>query len=139
VGNFASNTTHTFLGSPTAVALTGPIQVTGVYYINATSFVVADLADSAIFCYVTTVNDGFFDGIYSGTSVLGQFQAVAIADEWFIAAGDRAELVCYSNNSDANSYAYNSSLSATLINSAFDPQKAKHSQPVNSNTPPALK
>jgi hypothetical protein len=139
VGNFASNTTATFLGTESVAVQTNPIQVSGLYYVNATALLNIDAADFAAYCFVTTGTNGFNpDGVFGGSSAVGHYQNAAIADLWFVNAGDVLQLVCYSNAGDANTYVFNASLSATLIDSSFAPKKQKqHSQPVHSADPKA--
>jgi hypothetical protein len=42
VGNFAYNRADVYLGSPTVVTQTSPIQFTGTYYVNGTALLVLD-------------------------------------------------------------------------------------------------
>jgi hypothetical protein len=140
LGNFAFNTSFTFLSSPAVVAQTNAIQTTGEYYINATALLNIDASDFAAYCYVTTGNNGFNpDGLYGGSSDVGHYQVASIADAWFVGAGDVIQLVCFSNAGDANTFVYNASLNATLINSAFNSKKPKHSHHIDLNDPRAPK
>jgi len=115
------------------------MQVTGTYYINATARVYVDPSDYIAYCYVTIGSNGNGDGLFGAAGSLGAQQSVSIADSWFVAAGDFAALICYSSTGDANTVAYNASLTATLINSAFDTKKAQHPRRVLSNDPKAPK
>jgi hypothetical protein len=140
VGNFSFNTSVTSLGSESVVVQTNAIQVTGVYYINATALLFVDAADFAAYCFVTTGSNGFNpDGLYGGSSAVGNYQQASIADEWFVGAGDVVQLVCFSNAGDSNTFVNNASLSATLINSSFAAKKPKHSRQATSNDPKAPK
>ena len=116
-----------FLGSPTVVAQTNAIQSTGVYYINATALISIDFNDSAAYCYVTTASSGAFDGISGGSSNAGFWEQASVSDSWFVGAGDVVQMVCYSNSGDGNTYSNNASVTAILINSAFN-AKPKHSR-----------
>lgn len=129
VGNFAGTNSAIFLGSPVVVAQTGAIQTTGVYYINATALISIDFNDSAAYCYVTIGSSGAADGIYGGSSNAGFWEQASVSDSWFVGAGDVVQMVCYSNSGDANTYANNASVTAILINSAFN-SKVKHSHTV---------
>jgi hypothetical protein len=134
VGNFASNTTPTFLGTESVAVQTNAIQFSGLYYVNATALLNIDAADFAAYCFVTTGANGFNpDGVYGGSSDVGHYQNAAIADLWFVSAGDVIQLVCYSNAGDASTYVYDAAVSAILIDSSFAPKKQKqHSQPIHS-------
>jgi hypothetical protein len=126
------------LGSWSVVAQTNPVQVSGIYYVNATALLYVDSADSAAYCFVTTGSNGFTpDGLWGGGSVIGQYQQASVADTWFVGAGDVIQMVCESNTNDASTFANNASLTATLINSAFDRNKAKHSHRAVSSDPRA--
>jgi hypothetical protein len=128
VGNFASNINFVSLASPVVVAQTNPV-LGGEYYVNATAVLYIDSADYSAYCYVTTGNNGFNDdGLLGGSTAVGTIQTAAIADSWTVAAGDVVQLVCASANNDASSIAESASLTATLINSADDHKKSKHSR-----------
>jgi hypothetical protein len=135
VGNFGFNTSPVILGSGTVIAQTNPIQVSGLYYINATAFLFIDVSDVAAYCYVTVASSGGSDGVQGGSGVPGTIQQASIADAWIVSAGDVVELVCESSTRDPNTYALNASLTATLINSGFDAKKLEHSHPLVSNDP----
>jgi hypothetical protein len=139
VGNFASNETHTFLGSQTVVAQTNAIQVSGQYYINASALMFIDGSDFGDYCYVTTGSNGGSDGLYGGTDLAGIYYTLSVSDSWFVGAGDVVQLVCYSDLNDSNTYVYNSSLTAILIDKAFDRKKAKSSRQIASSQPGAPK
>jgi hypothetical protein len=140
IGNSAINPSSVSLASPTVVAQTNSIQVTGFYYVNATALLNIDASDFAAYCYVTTGSNGFnSDGLYGGSSMVGNYQQASIADVWSVQAGDVIQLVCYSNAGDANTFVNNASLTATLINSTFNAKKAKHSRSAVSNDPRAPK
>jgi hypothetical protein len=109
-----------------------------MYYINASALLVIDAADSAAYCYVTTGSSGAQDGLYGGSSNAGQWEQASLADAWNVSAGDVIQLVCYSNASDANTYVYNASLTATLIQSSFN-NRPKHLQHMGSSNPKAPK
>jgi hypothetical protein len=101
----------------------------GQYYVDATAVLYIDSADYSAYCYVTTGDNGFNDdGLLAGSTAVGTIQTAAIADSWTVAAGDVVQLVCASANNDANSIAESASLTATLINSADDRKKSKHSR-----------
>jgi hypothetical protein len=119
------------------VAQTGAIQTTGVYYINATALLSIDFNDSAAYCYVTIGSNGGSDGLYGGSSNSGFWEQASISDSWTISAGDVAQLVCYSDSGDNNTYVNNASLTATLINSAFDnkPKHSRHARPFDPKGP----
>ena len=135
VGNFAA-AGSTFIGSAAVVAQTNPVKTTGTYYVNATALLAIDAADSAAYCYVTTGSSGVQDGIYGGSSNAGQFEQASIADAWNVSAGDVVQMVCYSNAGDSNTYVYNASLTATLIQSSFD-SKPKHLHHKGTSNPKA--
>jgi Collagen triple helix repeat (20 copies) len=138
VGNSAINPSSVSLASPTVVVQTNAIQVTGSYYVNATALLSIDASDFAAYCYVTTGSNGFSpDGLFGGSSAVGNYQQASIADVWSVQAGDVIQLVCYSNAGDANTFVNNASLTATLINSTFNGKKAKHSRSAVSNDPKA--
>jgi hypothetical protein len=127
-GNFASNINFSYLGAPVVVAQTNPV-LGGQYYVDATAVLYIDSADYSAYCYVTTGDNGFNDdGLLAGSTAVGTIQTAAIADSWTVAAGDVVQLVCASANNDANSIAESASLTATLINSADDRKKSKHSR-----------
>lgn len=129
VGNSASNTSSTSLGSWSVVAQSNPVQVSGVYYVNATSLVYVDSADAAVYCFVTTASNGLNpDGLWGGGSVAGHYQQASVSDTWFVVAGDLIQMACESNTNDASSFANNASLTATLISSSFDAKAAKARQ-----------
>jgi hypothetical protein len=102
-------------------------------YVNGTALLVLDGADTGAFCYVTPKSNGLSDGLYGGTTTPGQWGQASIADSFHVSAGDVLQLVCYSWQNDANTYAFNSSLTATLINSGFDAKKGKHPHHVSSD------
>ena len=135
VGNFAA-AGSTSIGSPVVVAQTNPVKTSGTYYVNATALLVIDAADSAAYCYVTTGSSGGQDGIYGGSSNAGQWEQASIADAWNVSAGDVVQMVCYSNASDSNTFVFNASLTATLIQSSFD-SKPKHLRRMGSSNPKA--
>jgi Collagen triple helix repeat (20 copies) len=138
IGNSALNPSSVSLASPTVVAQTNAIQVSGSYYVSATALLSIDASDFAAYCYVTTGTNGFSsDGLYGGSSAVGNYQQASIADVWSVAAGDVIQLVCFSNAGDANTFVNNASLTATLINSHFDAKKGKHSRNTVSNDPRA--
>jgi hypothetical protein len=139
VGNFAGNTLRVPLGAIAVVVATNPMQVTGTYYINATALVYVGPSDSFAECFVTIGSNGNPDGLYGESSSPGHEQSVSIADSWFVGAGDFVALLCDSNHNDANTFVANSSLTAILINSAFDAKKAQHPRHVLSNHPKAPK
>jgi len=126
----------------TVVAQSNAVGTSGVYYINATALVV-DGAGEGIYCYTSTVaNGGGIFGNQSGTNVAanlsyGVYSSVAVADVWFIGAGDAFQLWCYNatGNGTNNSSVYDSASTATLINSPDIPKKQKHSRVVPSNEP----
>ena len=72
-----------------------------------------------VYCYITTVDNGFDDGTQMGSNVAA-FVPVAITDVWFLGAGDAIQLFCESDNGVASSNVNNSSLTAILMNSTFD-------------------
>jgi hypothetical protein len=140
VGYFASNTTATSLGGGnTVVAQTNPIQVSGTYYINATALLKIDAADIGAYCFVTLVSNGNGDGLLGGSSNSSHFEQASIADSWSVSAGDAIQLMCQSGSVDPNTYVVNASLTATLINSAFDAKKSRHSWHRSSADPRAPK
>jgi hypothetical protein len=129
VGYFASNTKVTSLGGGnTVVAQTKPIQVSGTYFINAAALLYIDAADIGAYCFVTLVSNGNGDGLLGGSSNSSNFEQASIADSWSVSAGDAIQLMCQSGSVDPNTLVWNASLTATLINSAFDAKKSKHSQ-----------
>ena len=136
MGNFAANTTAVFLGAPAVVAQTNAIQTTGTYYINGTALLSLDSFESGAYCYVTLGSSGVNDGIQGGSSNAGYWEQASVADSWSIAAGDVVQLVCYSNSNDSNTYVNNASVTATLINSAFDAKrKSRHPHPFDPRGP----
>jgi hypothetical protein len=118
------------------VAQTNAIQSTGTYYINATALISIDTFDSAAYCYVTLASSGAFDGISGGSSNAGFWEQASVADAWSISSGDAVQLICYSNSGDGNTYVNNASVTATLINSAFDTKrKSRHPRPFDPRGP----
>ena len=125
----------------TVVAQSNPVETTGEYYVNATALVVDEPADG-IYCYTSTVNNG--GGVYgnlSGTNVSGNlsygvYSSVAVADTWFIGAGDAFQLWCYTAGAHASTV-YDSLSTATLIDSAgATPKKHRHSGESTTTTGP---
>ena len=145
MGNFGFNTTNVDFGSLgiSVVAQTGPIQVSGLYYINATASLIVGTSDDAL-CYVTTASNGFNpDGLYGGSGNPGtdaqfvDYAQASIADAWIVSAGDVVQLVCYSIGGNPASGAANASLTATLINSGFNGKEPIRSHSVVSTDPRA--
>lgn len=135
VANFGS-AYATQLGSaasPAVVAETDAIQVTGVYYVNATALLYIDPSDQGASCYLTTALNGGRTDINGGSTGVGQWQQASIVDEWWVDAGDALQLVCYSWNVDPNTYSANASLSAFFITDVFDAAKLQHQQQAASN------
>jgi hypothetical protein len=107
----------------TVVAQGNTVGTTGEYYINATALVIEQPGEG-IYCYTSTVNNG--GGVFgnqSGTNVAfnlsyGVFSSVAVADTWFIGAGDAFQLWCYTSGGVGASTVNNSLSTATLIDSA---------------------
>jgi hypothetical protein len=138
VGNFTTGGRVSPLASGvpgTVVAQTNPVSTTGVYYIDATALLNVASGDG-VYCYLTTVNNAFFDGTQGGTNIAGFGQA-AISDSWFIGVGDSIQLLCESATNNASSGVFSSSLSAILISSSFDAvkkSKAQHSQAQSQNS-----
>jgi hypothetical protein len=98
-----------------------------VYYVNASALLQVAANDGA-YCYITTAFEGG-GGTQGGSSAgvqtgQGIFQQASMTDAIFASAGDFFELLCYSANNTGNSNVFNSALTATLINSAFDAKKA---------------
>jgi len=120
------------------VAQTNPIQVSGVYYINATALLDVDTGDAG-FCFVTVASNGGSDNLYGGGGGVNSPTALqaSIADAWTVSAGDAVQMVCFSGFGDSNTTVQNASLTAILINSGFDAKKLKHSHPVVSSHPRA--
>jgi hypothetical protein len=137
VGNFASGSSGPLATSPgTLVAQTNAIPTTGTYYISASALLHVDANDGA-YCYTTSAGSGG-GGIQGGSSGgaatgTGIYQQASITDAIFTGAGDVFQLWCYSATGAANSFVFNSGLSATLINSSFAAKKK--SQHI---TPPSI-
>jgi hypothetical protein len=112
----------------TVVAQTDPIVTSGVYYINASALLNIDAADFASYCYITPASQGFDDSIVGGSSDVGHYQTASVTDTWFIAAGDTFQLVCYENNGNASTFAYDAGLTATLINSPENHKQVRKSR-----------
>jgi hypothetical protein len=128
VGNGAFTTSHVFLGTQSVVLQTNPVSTTGVYFISANALLNIDASDAAAYCFVTPASSGSADGNYGGSSDVGHYQSAAITDYFFLGAGDAMQLVCESNASDANTYVYSASMTATLIGSA-DARAAAQAKP----------
>jgi hypothetical protein len=128
VGNGAFTTSHVFLGTQSVVLQTNPVSTTGVYFISANALLNIDASDTAVYCFVTPASSGSADGNYGGSSDVGHYQSAAITDYFFLGAGDAMQLVCESNASDANTYVYSASMTATLIGSA-DARAAAQAKP----------
>jgi len=116
LGTFIDDLTQ----SGSIVATTNPISVSGDYYINATASVFAAAGDD-VYCYVSAGefgNDN--DGDVGGFSNLGNTHNLngqaAIADVWFVNAGDVVNLYCFTARSNATSGVNNAFITATLIN-----------------------
>jgi hypothetical protein len=134
VGNFASGSSGPLASSPgTLIAQTNPIPSTGTYYISASALLHVDANDGA-YCYTTSAGNGG-GGIQGGSSAgaatgVGVYQQATMTDAIFAGAGDVFQLWCYSATGAANSFVFNSGLSATLINSSFAHKKqAQHATP----------
>jgi len=117
----------------TVVGQGNPVSTTGVYYVDATAMVIEQPGEG-IYCYTSTVNNG--GGVFgnqSGTNVAfgfssGVYNSVAVADVWFIGAGDAFQLWCYTSGGVAASTVFDSLSTATLIDSpGAMPKKHKHS------------
>jgi len=103
-----------------------------VYYINATAMVIDNPGDG-IYCYTSTVdNGGGTFGNQAGTNVAGSlsydvYSSVAVADVWFIGAGDAFQLWCYTAGTNTSTV-FGSLSTATLIDSPDAmPKKHRHS------------
>ena len=102
----------------TLVLQTDPVPTSDWYYFNATALVFVDVEDVGVYCYVSygergAVSDGVYGGLYNpftNTNLSGQ---AAVADFWYISAGDVAQLYCYSQSGDAASEVLNSSMTVT--------------------------
>jgi hypothetical protein len=130
-GNAGGGAIAAFPG--TVVAQSNPVGTTGEYYINATAMVV-DHPGEGIYCYTSTVdNGGGVFGNQSGTNVSvstnsNVYSSVAVADTWFIGAGDAFQLWCYSSSGTNSSTVYDSLSTATLIDSSDSmPKNQRHS------------
>jgi hypothetical protein len=108
----------------------------GTYYISASSFLFIGATDNGVFCYDTTGNGVPIQ--YGGSSSHG-FQQASITDVVTVNSADSFELWCYSLTRDGSSSLDNAGITATLINSAFDAKKSKHSQHKRSAAPKAPK
>jgi hypothetical protein len=128
VGNGAFTSTDVPLGTQTVILQTNPVSTTGVYFISANALLNIDASDVAAYCFVTPASSGGADGNYGGSSAVGHYQSAAITDYFFLGAGDAMQLVCFSNSSDANTYVYSASMTATLIGSASARAEA-HAKP----------
>jgi hypothetical protein len=109
-------TTQTSLGSPTVVLQTAPVATGGAYFISASAVLSIDSADTAAYCWVSTVDTGINDGNVGGSSAAGFYQQASITDFFFVSSGDAFQLMCSSNTNDPNTYVYSAGLTATLIN-----------------------
>ena len=100
--------------SLTPVVTTQPVQA-GHYFINAETTAIPDGSDF-IGCVVGTANTGPNGNLaFSGGASL--FFSISDPDSLTVAAGDSIELFCYSTNNDTNSVVFNSSITATLLDS----------------------
>jgi hypothetical protein len=112
---------------------TAPVATSGTYYLSASVLLEIDAGDTGgDFCYTTTADNFPTSTNYGGSSLLGGAQSASMTDVFFMNAGDSAEVWCYDVGSgNGLSYVYNSNITATLINSAFDanPQRAKNVPP----------
>jgi len=104
------------LGSPSVVLKTLPISTSGVYYVNASAYFFVDGGDTGVECYVTPASEEDSpDGLYGGSNIQAQTQTLAIADYFYVDAGDSLELVCFSGTDDSSSAIYAAGLTAVLI------------------------
>jgi hypothetical protein len=106
---------------------TAPVATAGVYYFTASALLRIDSGDTGgDFCYTTTANNGTSTHSIGGSSLLGGFQTISMTDVFTMAVGDSAELWCYdADTGNGLSGVFNSSLTAILINSAFDAKKPR--------------
>jgi hypothetical protein len=116
------------IGYPGEVILVTAAVGAGTYYVSSSTLL--DLASGdAGFCYVTTYDTGAIH-TESGSSLGGAYQPASTTDVFSVSAGDAFLLVCY--NASGASTVYSASLTATLINNAFD---AKPKQSLRSGSP----
>jgi hypothetical protein len=103
--------------------ITNHAQTDGWYFLSLSTMIWVDANDGGAFCY-DSLNSTGTPSQYGGSSLVGGYQQISINDALFIAAGDYAQVSCYSSNGDGNSFIYNGGLTATLINSFFDAKSA---------------
>jgi len=130
VGYFGFNTTPISIDVTRVVAVTNPIQVPGVYYINATALLYVVNGDEG-FCFVSVASNGGSDGLYGGGGLIntGGYVQASVADAWTVSAGDAVQMECYSELGLSSTVVQNASLTATLINSPSDaPRNVGHSR-----------
>ena len=131
VGTFANGSAGSVaVGTPgTVIAQSDTVETSGVYLITATALL--DVTSGAgVYCYITTADNNFLDGIQAGSNLAG-YQTAAVTDAWFVSAGDAIQLHCYTSGA-AGSSVNNGSLTAILMNSTFAPsaQNKKRSSEV---------
>jgi hypothetical protein len=102
---------------------TAPVTA-GTYFVNASSLLDLDSGASS-FCYTTTVNGAAGTNNFGGSGVGGGFQQASNADVFTVSQGDAFQLFCYSSPA-ASASLFESTLTATLINSASDASKKRH-------------
>jgi len=109
---------------------TAPVATAGVYYFTASALLSMDPGDAnGAFCYTTTANNAPATDSYGGSGLLGGYTTISMTDVFFMGAGDSAELWCYDGTGgNGASVVFNSSLTATLIDSASYAKKPRHSR-----------
>jgi hypothetical protein len=111
----------------TIILQTNPVPTSGVYYITASALLEVASADpEGAFCYDTLASTGSASQYGGSGDAADRLQQASISDALFINAGDSVQLWCESALG-GGSYAFNAGITATLINSAVDAPRARHS------------
>ena len=121
-----------YLGSgDVVIAATAPITTSGNYYINASALIYLDSADTGTYCFAALASSPFGTGNYGGSDLAGYYQQANVTAEFYVNAGDKIELICFSNNNDTYTFVNNGSLTAILIGNANanNPKIIQHGRP----------
>lgn len=113
---------------------TAAVATAGTYYLSASVLLVMASGDTAgDYCYMTTADQFPTTHMYAGTQFTSGYSTLSMTDVFSMAAGDSAEVWCYDGSGGTlTSSVYDSTLTATLINSANNdvkPSRHQHKLP----------
>jgi hypothetical protein len=115
------------------VAQTAAVQTSGTYFISASALLSIDVNDYA-FCYVTPTSSETDDAFYGGGGVSNSLQQASVTDSWFLGVGDSIQMMCFNGITGGNTYTPDTTITATLINSAiYAADKKQHVPKVSKN------